>query len=172
MSHLDTRKIRLGWDQRERLCTLGDVLLTVTAAYAHTIDNISLFCFVAKSTSLVRARWARSPVDDVQLAVLPTAVPHPQLRDVQRRQVERRTYRTRSRKRRTSDCFFLYNSPMYLYAPILYVDVSVSVPRHPRPLESIHPVDIHRTLSQCQEQPPDLLKAIVDKKSGLTCYQH
>ena len=66
------------------------MLLTITAAYAHTIDNVSLFCFVAKPPSLVGARRARSPVDDIQLAVLPAAVPHPRLGYVQRQQVGRR----------------------------------------------------------------------------------
>lgn len=94
------------------------MLLSITAAHAHAIDNVSLFCFVAKPPSLVRARRARSPVDDIQLAVLPTTVPHPS--GIRPTVDWTATYRTRSRKRRTSDCFFLYNSPMYLYAPILY----------------------------------------------------
>jgi hypothetical protein len=66
-----------------KLPTFRHMLLTITAAYAHAIDNVSLFCFVAKPPSLVRARRARSPVDDIQLAVLPTAVPHPRSGNVQ-----------------------------------------------------------------------------------------
>jgi len=102
-----------------RVPTFRHMFLSITATYAHAIDNVSLFCFVAEPPSLVRARWARSPVDDIQLAVLPTAVQGPSVRKHPIATRMTGTYRTRSKKRRTSDCFFLYNSPMYLYAPIL-----------------------------------------------------
>ena len=51
--------------------TLGDLLLAVTPPDTDTVDNVALLGLVAKTTSLVRARGARSTVDDVQLAVLP-----------------------------------------------------------------------------------------------------
>ena len=114
------------------------MLLSITAAHAHAIDNVSLFCFVAKPPSLVRARRPRSPVDDIQLAVLPTTVPQP-WSGIRQTTDRTATHRTRSRKRRTSDCFFLYNSPMYLYAPILYCE-SVLAQCHPLLLRSIHPL--------------------------------
>ena len=47
------------------------MLLAVTTADADAVDNVALLGLVAKTTSLVRARGARSTVDDVQLAVLP-----------------------------------------------------------------------------------------------------
>ena len=50
---------------------LGDVFLAVATADADAVDNVALLGFVAKTASLVRARRARGPVDDVQLAVLP-----------------------------------------------------------------------------------------------------
>jgi len=62
--------------------TLRYMLLAVTAAYAHAIDNVSLFCFIAKPASLVGARWARSPVDDVQLAIFPAANAKQKTKDI------------------------------------------------------------------------------------------
>lgn len=51
--------------------TLRNVLLAVTAADTHTVDNVALLGLVAKAASLVRARGARGAVHHVQLAVLP-----------------------------------------------------------------------------------------------------
>jgi hypothetical protein len=58
MSHLDKidkKKSEKVDGQRRIAGTLGDMLLAVTAAYTHTIDNISLLCFVPKPASLVRS---------------------------------------------------------------------------------------------------------------------
>ena len=59
--------------------TLRDMFLAVSAAYAHTIDNVSLFCLVAKAASLVGARRTGSPMNDVQLSVLPATISYLQL---------------------------------------------------------------------------------------------
>ena len=53
---------------------LGDVFLAVTPADTDTVDDIALLGLVAKTASLVGARWARCAVDDVQLTVLPAPV--------------------------------------------------------------------------------------------------
>lgn len=84
MSRLHKKKIRSAFHSVEKIPTLRHMLFAITAAYAHAIDNVSLFCFIAKPPSLVRARRTRSPVDDIQLAVLPTAVPHPRSGNVQK----------------------------------------------------------------------------------------
>jgi hypothetical protein len=59
MSHLDNRDKKNSEkevDSQRRIAgTLGDMLLAVTAAYTHTIDNISLLCFVSKPASLIRS---------------------------------------------------------------------------------------------------------------------
>lgn len=93
-----------------------DGLLAVTATNSDTVYNISLLGFVSKSACLIRSRWTRSTVDDVQLTVFPASDSNIKNKIITRNQS---TNRTRRRKRRTSDCFFLYNSPIYLYAPIL-----------------------------------------------------
>ena len=54
--------------------TLGDVFLAVAPADTDAVDNIALLGLVAKTTSLVGARWTRCAVDDVQLTVLPAPV--------------------------------------------------------------------------------------------------
>ena len=88
--------------------TLRNRLLAVTAADTHTVDHVALLGLVAKAASLVRARRARGAVDHVQLTVLPAASSvSPPLKTSS-------TYRTRSRKRSTSLCFFLYSSSRYL----------------------------------------------------------
>ena len=51
--------------------TLGDVLLAVTPANSHTVDDVALLGLVAQSASLVRAGGTGNTVDDVQLTVLP-----------------------------------------------------------------------------------------------------
>ena len=53
------------------LHTLRDVLLAVSAADTDAVDHVSLLGLIAKTASLVRTRRAGSPVDDIQLAVLP-----------------------------------------------------------------------------------------------------
>ena len=54
--------------------TLGDVFLAVAPADTDAVDDIALLGLVAKTTSLVGARWTRCAVDDVQLTVLPAPV--------------------------------------------------------------------------------------------------
>ena len=85
--------------------TLGHWPLTTTAADTHTVDDIALLGLVSKAAGLVGAARARRAVDDVELAVLPAAAS----RLVSRTPILaiQTTDRTRSRKRRTSDCFFL-----------------------------------------------------------------
>lgn len=52
---------------------LANVLLTVTTANTHTVDNIALLSFVSKAASLVRTRRTRRAVHNVELAVFPAA---------------------------------------------------------------------------------------------------
>jgi hypothetical protein len=91
--------------------TLGDRSLTTTTTDTDTVDNVTLLGLVAQTTSLVRARRTRSTVDDVQLSngslvlnLLPICV----ISYLYSQQ------RTRSKKRETSDCFFLASSSKYL----------------------------------------------------------
>lgn len=53
--------------------TLGNRLLPVTAADTDAVDDVSLLCLVPQAARLVRARRARSAVNDVQLTVFPAA---------------------------------------------------------------------------------------------------
>lgn len=99
--------------------TLGGLFLAVTAADTDPVDHVALLGLVAQPAGLVGARGARRTVDDVQLAVLPAPAAQKIGKPVKRQILGRSTYRTRRRNRRTSDCFFLYSSPMYLYAPML-----------------------------------------------------
>ena len=62
--------------------TLGDGLFAVTAANAHTVDNISLLGLVAETAGLVRARWARGAVDNIQLSVLPAPNTEKESKDI------------------------------------------------------------------------------------------
>jgi hypothetical protein len=50
--------------------TLRHRLLASTSPHTHTVDDISLLRLVSQTASLVRARWAGSAVDDVELAEL------------------------------------------------------------------------------------------------------
>jgi hypothetical protein len=50
--------------------TLGGRALAATAADAHAVDNVALLSLVTQTASLVRARRARSTVDDVELTEL------------------------------------------------------------------------------------------------------
>lgn len=54
--------------------TLRHRLFPVTAAHAHTVDQVALLGFVAKAASLIGAGRTRGAVDDVELAVLPAAL--------------------------------------------------------------------------------------------------
>ena len=54
--------------------TLRDVFLAVAPPHTDTVNNIALLGLVSETTSLVGARGARCPVDDVQLTVLPAAI--------------------------------------------------------------------------------------------------
>ena len=49
------------------------MFLAVTPPDTNTVDNVALLGLISKTTSLVRARGTRSPVNDVQLAILPAA---------------------------------------------------------------------------------------------------
>lgn len=53
--------------------TLWHRLLAVTPADTDTVDDVSLLGLVSETASLVRSRWAGSPVDNVELAVLPAS---------------------------------------------------------------------------------------------------
>ena len=53
------------WTKLDCIQTLGDVLLAIAPADADTVDNVSLLGFVSQPASLVWARWARSPVNNV-----------------------------------------------------------------------------------------------------------
>ena len=50
--------------------TLRRWLLPATSPHTHTVDDITLLGLVAQATSLVRALWTGSAVDDVELAEL------------------------------------------------------------------------------------------------------
>jgi hypothetical protein len=50
--------------------TLGNRLLAATTANTHAVDDISLLGFVSEAARLVRSRWARSAVDNVELTEL------------------------------------------------------------------------------------------------------
>lgn len=56
------------------LRTVGGTLwhwpLAATAADTHAVDNVALLGLVTKTAGLVWAGWARSAVDNVQLAEL------------------------------------------------------------------------------------------------------
>ena len=137
--------------------TLRDVLLAVTATDTDAVDNVALLSLVSKTASLVRARGARCAVNDIQLTVLPAPMVAVLLVFRCLPKIRHQTHRTRRRKRRTSDCFFLYSSPIYLYAPILRATDSETknesaierslhtksrwsvVCCHPNPLSSIQP---------------------------------
>lgn len=54
--------------------TLGHRLLAVTPANANAVHHVSLLSLVTKTVRLVKTRRSRSPVDHIQLAVLPAAV--------------------------------------------------------------------------------------------------
>jgi len=53
--------------------TLRYMLLAVTPADPDTVDNVSLLGFISQPAGLVWARWARSPVDNLQLTILPAS---------------------------------------------------------------------------------------------------
>lgn len=55
-------------------CTLWCWPLATSTADTDTVDNISLLGLVTQTTSLIRARWAGSTVNDVQLSELYYAV--------------------------------------------------------------------------------------------------
>lgn len=54
--------------------TLGGVLFPVSSPDTHTVDHVSLLRLVSETAGLVRARGARSAVDNVELTVLPAAI--------------------------------------------------------------------------------------------------
>jgi hypothetical protein len=55
-------------------CTLWCWPLATSTANTDTVDNVSLLGLVTQTTSLIRARWAGSTVDDIQLSELYYAV--------------------------------------------------------------------------------------------------
>ena len=59
-----------GRDERTVGGTLGGRALAATAADTHAVDNVALLGLVTQAASLVRARGARSTVDDVELTEL------------------------------------------------------------------------------------------------------
>lgn len=97
--------------------TLRYWLLAITTANTNAIDDIALLGLVAKTAGLVRTRWSGGTVYNVQLAIFPASNISSQDQILSIR--SEGTYRTRSRNRKTSDCFFLYSSSTYLYAPIM-----------------------------------------------------
>lgn len=69
--------ISLSWRQQEytgKQRTLRHRLFPVSAAHAHTVDQVALLSFVPQAASLVGAGRARGAVDNVQLTVLPAAL--------------------------------------------------------------------------------------------------
>ena len=50
---------------------LRSMLLTVTTAHTHTVDNVALLRLVTKTARLVWTRWTRCTVNHIQLTVLP-----------------------------------------------------------------------------------------------------
>ena len=53
--------------------TLVGVLLTVTAAHTHAVNDVALLGLVTEAVSLVGTSWTRCTVHHIQLAVLPAA---------------------------------------------------------------------------------------------------
>lgn len=49
--------------------TLGHRSLSVTTSHTDTVDHETLLGLVAETTGLVRSRWSRCSVDDVQLSI-------------------------------------------------------------------------------------------------------
>jgi hypothetical protein len=92
--------------------TLGGGSLTVTAANTDTVDDITLLGLVAETTSLVRAGGAGSTVNDIQLSDRKAESQYGESYNIH---IEARLFflylysqhLTRSKKRKTSDCFFL-----------------------------------------------------------------
>lgn len=91
--------------------TLGGGSLTVTATNTDTVDNITLLGLVAETTSLIGTRRAGSTVDDIQLSIKLFSqldiVATRLLADFARFAYLYSQHLTRSKKRKTSDCFFL-----------------------------------------------------------------
>lgn len=56
--------------------------LTTSSSHSNTIYDIALLCFIAKSSSFVRSRRTRGPMDNTQLTVLPTADSQQEAHDV------------------------------------------------------------------------------------------
>lgn len=53
--------------------TLRSMTLTTTTTHTNAVDHIALLGLVAETTCLIRAGWTGSPVNNVQLTVLPAA---------------------------------------------------------------------------------------------------
>ena len=62
--------------------TLLDRFLPVTTTNTDPINHKALFGLVAQTPGLVRSRWTRSPVDDVQLTILPASDPEEETKNV------------------------------------------------------------------------------------------
>jgi len=99
------------------------MLLAIATADANTVDDISLLSFIAKTTGLVGARRARCAVYYIELTIFPASIEF--CLNGTPNGTFNKTHRTRRRNRRTSDCFFLYNSPTYLNAPILLLSTRI-----------------------------------------------
>jgi hypothetical protein len=116
--------------------TFGYLLFAVASPDTNTVDNIALLGLVSHTARLVRSGRARSTVDHIKLTVLPAPVSR-SLNQGPSAQ-SHYAYRTRRRKRRTSDCFFLYSSVTYLYAPMVDSAGHVSACRHRAMAKPIH----------------------------------
>ena len=62
--------------------TLLDRFLSVTTTDTDTVDHKALFGLVAQTSGLVRSRWTRGPVDDVQLTVFPATDPEKETKNI------------------------------------------------------------------------------------------
>jgi hypothetical protein len=105
-------------EEQEEL-TLWNGLFAITPTNTNSVDEITLLGLVSQTTSLVGTRRTGCTVYNVQLTIFPASTSiftvslgqaNFRLKYAARKSTEiqdKDTYRTRSKKRRTSDCFFL-----------------------------------------------------------------
>ena len=53
--------------------TFGDLLLATTSSDSHSIDDVSLFGAEAETSGLLWSCGTRTPMDNIELSVLPAA---------------------------------------------------------------------------------------------------
>lgn len=112
-----TRKLELRHTLVDRLTvdgTLWHRSLSVTTSHTDTVDHETLLGLVAETTGLVRSRWSRCSVNDVQLSMFPWISLSPKHVQTVKKGYLYSQHRTRNKNRSTSDCFFFWSSSRYL----------------------------------------------------------